>query len=112
MLNLKEEFLKHTKGKLVLCAYMVLDVDYKPFDVLLKKGYSKEDLEQFLNTIEDYDSCWGGSEISGTIWYDNGVTTPSWSEWEYDHHYNTGGWKLYNIPAVYYKLREQQSPTL
>jgi len=105
MLNLKEEFLEHTKGKLVLCAYMVVDVDYKPFDALLKRGYSKEDLEQFLNTIEDYDSCWGGTiwyELLGT--YDNGVTAPYWSEWVYNENRDTAGWVLYEIPSIINQL--------
>lgn len=73
-MNAKEEFLEHTKGKTVICAIVnetPLPFNYTPFELV-----------RFLGLIHfDYHAGYGGQELEGTIWYDDGT----WSDrGEYD----------------------------
>jgi len=85
-MNAKREFLETTTNKVVLCATIDLAPYYAPdteyVKCRLKKGYSQEDLQEFLKTLNfNYESGWGSQELFGTIWYTDG----SWSErFEYD----------------------------
>ena len=85
-MNAREEFIKHTEGRKVLCAEIYKGPDYyDPEERLcfrLKLDYTETDLQEFLRSLNfEYDNGYGGQEIYGTIWYDDG----SWSErGEYD----------------------------
>ena len=88
MTNAKQEFLEHTKDKKVRCAkitfgdpwYEEEEDDIKYF--ILPVGYDLCDLQLFLKEInKEYDSGYGGQELFGIIWYNDGT----WSErGEYD----------------------------
>lgn len=97
-MNAKEEFLRVTKDKTVICAILkqadtwCLDEDEIPWSHILKKGYSEEEYQEFLKNIDfDYDAGYGGQRVQGTIWLTNG----EWfdrgeydgSEWWEFHHY-------------------------
>jgi len=89
-MNAKKEFLEHTQGKEILCAYVEtalkvnLSVNYKPFDLV-----------RFLGLIDfDYDSGFGGQELYGIIWYKDGT----WSErGEYD---GSEWWEYKSCPEI------------
>ena len=98
MSNAKEEFLNHTEGKpRVKCAI----IDNKDWDdkskvrAELKNGYSDKDLELFLALINfRYDSGYGGQELYGTIWYEDGT----WSNrGEYD---GSEWWEYQSMPEI------------
>jgi len=90
MSNCKDDFLKETKGKDVLCAeikafegynYETLEKEYENVSRLCA-GFSERELNEFLASIDyRYDSGYGGQEVFGIIWYKDGT----WSErGEYD----------------------------
>ena len=85
-MNAREEFIKHTEGRKVLCAEIISGRYYlEPEERLyrrLKPNYSEKDYKKFLRSLNfEYDNGYGGQELYGTIWYDDG----SWSErGEYD----------------------------
>lgn len=84
MANCKDEFLKETNGKKVLCAEITFERYYYCGDRLTKEailpiGYSDAAMQDFLQTIDyQYDSGYGVQEVYGTIWYADGT----WSERE------------------------------
>ena len=84
-ISCREEFLKETQGRKVLCAEVHTEsgwgVDTGTY-YLLKRGYSQEDWGKFLDAIDfEYDAGYGGHALFGTIWYADGT----WSERaEYD----------------------------
>lgn len=79
MTNAKKEFLSAIEGSKVICAY----IDYQEFKwndegeakslkVSLKKGYSKEDFQSFIEKLDfTYDDGYGTQELFGTIWLEN-----------------------------------------
>jgi hypothetical protein len=78
MRNAKAEFLEHTEGSNILCVEIVTGRDY--YDdcdcrrVVLRSGYSEAELERFLQLLDfEYDSCYGGQELYGHIWYKDGT---------------------------------------
>ena len=84
-MNAREEFIRHIGTRKVLCAQIQHGEDYgyddqKVFN--LTTGSTEEDRTQFLNDIDfEYDSGYGGQNLFGTIWYEDGT----WSErGEYD----------------------------
>jgi hypothetical protein len=93
--NAKEEFLMHVKdsNKIVKAAEVQIGYEYDDEDIdvcRLKVGYSDEDYEKFLSSLDFvYDAGFGGQELYGTIWYVGGT----WSSrgecdgrecWEYN----------------------------
>lgn len=79
MINAKEEFLEHVNGKEVLCAYIYDTMLYPSVDnaYILKRGYTEEDLNNFLSSLDfEYDDSVGFLVFSGNIWYADGT----WSE--------------------------------
>jgi hypothetical protein len=72
--NAKAEFLQHTKdtGKVVKAVDIKIgyynEDELKP--IILKVGYSDEDYEEFLSSLDFmYSSGYGSQELYGTIWY-------------------------------------------
>jgi hypothetical protein len=83
-MNARQEFINHVGFRKVLCAQIKhgdgYDDDSKVFN--LTTGSTEEDRTQFLTDIDfNYDSGYGGQNLFGTIWYEDGT----WSErGEYD----------------------------
>jgi len=88
MINAKQEFLDHIKercvgGRTVRCAEIKIYNAGDTINAILTVGYTPEDQELFLKEIDmEYDDSYGGQNLYGTIWYNDGV---SWSQrGEYD----------------------------
>ncbi len=99
IMNAKEEFIYHTAGKIVKCATVQFDYDWCDEDdeydesviYNLPVGYTPEEYEAFLQSIDRvYDNGYGGQELFGTIWYENGT----WSDRE---EYDGSEWWEYHI---------------
>ena len=81
--NAKEEFLKVTKYCTVVCAEISIGSLYigdlnneieSPIVAKLPVGFTQEQLDKFLNTIDvNYDNGYGGQELFGMIWCENGI---------------------------------------
>lgn len=85
-MNAKEEFINHTanKGRGILCAYIIRGDEYvdNRTEYLLPVGYTKEEKSKFLYDINwYYNNGYGGQELFGTIWYNDGTWS---SRGEYD----------------------------
>ena len=95
MRNAKEEFIKQTRDKIVLCVVIYSDWDHEDTKTVLKVGYSEEDYANFLNSLNfEYDAGYGGQELFGMIWYTDGT----WSErGEYD---GSEWWDYRVVPVV------------
>ena len=88
--NAKTEFLNHIgySTSKVICAQIQrgdnydVDEEITERNFILTTGYSQEDWIDFLSKIDFfYHSGYGGQELFGTIWYENGT----WSDrGEYD----------------------------
>lgn len=95
--NAKEEFLKHTEPHSVKCATIAFGDEYydnrKEYN--LPVCWSSTDLSNFLSCIDqNYDSGYGGQELFGTIWYNDGT----WStRGEYD---GSEWWEHHECPIV------------
>ena len=102
MVNAREEFMKHIEGLPILkCAVIrYYDASYKYGrceEILLKKGFSEADLQEFLDAIDfEYCNGFGGRELFGNIWYEDGT-------WSSRGDYDGSEWWDYNscpeIPA-------------
>ena len=86
MTNAKEELEQLLKGKAkVKCASITVDYpfdykearlkdieDYVLFE--LKVNHTEEEFQSFLNSLNfDYDSGYGGQELFGTVWLEDGT---------------------------------------
>jgi hypothetical protein len=96
-MNCKDEFLKETLGKIILCATLRechYSID-KPRIFILKKNYSSNDLHSFLKTLDfEYYEDFGSQFIDGTIWYTDGT----WSDrCEYD---GSEWWEYRHVPEI------------
>ena len=98
-MNARDEFIKHVGDNKIKCAYLHKDFDWESDDYeykcLLKIGYSPEEYEDFLGSLDfSYDNGYGGQELFGTIWYKDG----SWSErGEYD---GSEWWEYKTVPGI------------
>lgn len=101
--NAKQEFILHTthvKSK-VLCAQIQKGEDWGDDEELEKRtfilttGYTNEDFIEFLSKLDFlYDSGYGGQELFGTIWFEDGT----WSErGEYD---GSEWWEYHQCPEI------------
>lgn len=96
MRNAREEFEEHVKGNSrVLC----VSIFYNSEEITLKINYSEIDYLKFLNDLDFlYDNGYGGQELYGTIWYEDGT----WSErGEYD---GSEWWEYKKCPIIPNKL--------
>lgn len=99
MANCKDDFIKETNGKNVLCAEITYGRDYwddeRKKKAILPIGYSDAEMQNFLQAINyQYDSGYGGQEVYGTIWYADGT----WSErGEYD---GSEWWEYKSCPQI------------
>jgi hypothetical protein len=102
--NAKEELSPFlTESNKVLCAtityekngnnYFTTDKGFKK--IILKKNYTSTEYEEFLNSLDfNYDCGYGGQELFGTVWFENGT----WLErGEYD---GSEWWKNCVVPEI------------
>jgi hypothetical protein len=114
-MNAKEEFLEHIEDRKVLCAYIkksseidqLMEIDEYLFNngdrpnlgSILHKGYSQEDFDEFLKSIDfEYYNGYGGQELFGTIWYEDGTWS---SRGEYD---GSEWWRHFEVPEILEEL--------
>lgn len=103
-MNAKKEFIDHTQGKKVKCAFLHTS-DYYFGDEMdssmsLKVDYSESDYADFLQKFDyDYDDGFGGQYLYGIIWYDDGTWS---SREEYD---GAEWWEYHQCPEIYEYIR-------
>ena len=99
-MNALKEFLEHTNGKKIKCAFV--ELDYDPYGdetdtkrYVLPVGYTNVQFVAFCKSLDfDYDDGYGRQEIMGYIWYQDGT----WSErYEYD---GAEWWVFKSVPAI------------
>ena len=76
MSNAKQELLGILEDKAsVKCASITnSNWDTDKNKMILKLNYSETDYEKFLKELDfEYDSGYGGQELSGTVWLDDGT---------------------------------------
>lgn len=95
MINAKEEFLTHTEGKCVKCATFNVGYIHPDVNINLPVGYDQRAYEEFLERLNfNYDNGYGGQELFGCIWYEDGT----WSErGEYD---GSEWWEHHAAPEI------------
>lgn len=110
-MNAREEFIKHIGTRKVLCAKIQNGDGYEDdiYFFNLTTGWTDEEWNGFLTDIDfEYDSGYGGQNLFGTIWYQDGT----WSErGEYDGSEWWDHCECPHIPAELDrkdKLREQK----
>lgn len=104
-MNARQEFINHTRERVIKCVVLhfydvwqyVDEEDEKTTVPLisLKVGWTNADMEVFLNAIDnEYDNGYGGQQLFGTIWYDDGT----WSDrGEYD---GSEWWDYHHCPQI------------
>ena len=96
-MNAREEFVKHVGNRTVKCAHITRGGEWydNRSEYLLSVGYSATDKEKFLSSINwNYDSGYGGQEVFGTIWYNDGTWS---SRGEYD---GSEWWEYHSVPCI------------
>ena len=97
MSNAKTEFLEQVGAATLLCAKLTSgdEGDDDRRDYVLCQGYTKTELDQFLQSIDfEYDRGYGGQNLFGYIWYSDGT----WSDRsEYD---GSERWQHQKCPPV------------
>ena len=104
--NAKEEFLDNTSRNKVKCAEIsysagcLWEEQSTVGEIILKVGYTSEELEEFLNQLDfDYDAGYGGQELFGTVWFEDG----GWMDRrEYD---GSEWWETYYCPSIPEELK-------
>lgn len=88
-INARQEFIHHTERITLICANLQVEVyseeDNQFKSYILKAGYSPEEYEQFLNSLDfTYDSGYGSQELFGLILFDDSHS--------YRHEYDGAEW--------------------
>jgi hypothetical protein len=102
MANAKQEFIKVTEGTKVIAAqiqfgyyYYETEEEEKATTSILQKGHTQEEYEAFLDSIDvGYDDGYGGQELFGTIWCEDGIW---FTRGEYD---GSEWWDKHQYPAI------------
>ena len=95
MLNAKSEFLDHVGAKSVKCVLIKYGYFGVPEVFKLKLEHTPKQYEDFLNQIDFfYDNGYGGQEIEGIIWYEDGTYS---ERGEYD---GSEWWKYNKSPEI------------
>lgn len=108
-MNAKQEFIEHTanRGLGIKCARINKGEawDNKETEYLLPCNYTAADMEAFLKSIDwNYDSGYGGQELFGIIWYNDGT----WSDrGEYD---GSEWWEHNSCPVISDTLLNKTQP--
>ena len=70
--------------------------------IFLKQNYSNQDFMNFLENLNfDYDAGFGGQELYGTIWLDDGTW---YTRGEYD---GSEWWQYHCCPTIPQQLKEK-----
>ena len=96
MTNAKEEFIDTVGGHKIKCASILrYGQDYK-----LKTNHSQDAYSTFIDSLDFvYDSGYGGQELYGTIWCEDGT----WFErGEYD---GSEWWDYHKLPDIPQELK-------
>lgn len=109
MRNAKEELISILGDKLneIKCARLTRDYTFDDSDdvsyIELKQGYTPINLDLFLSELDfNYDNGYGGQELFGTVWLNNGV----WLErGEYD---GSEWWEIKEYPIIPAELISDQ----
>ena len=103
-MNAKDEFIVFTRAYKVICALLYTE-EYthdgiESTEYILKEGYTPEDLEVFLKSINfNYNSGYGMQHLFGTIWCQDGI----WMErGEYD---GSEWWDVHQYPTINTKCK-------
>jgi hypothetical protein len=102
--NAKTEFLETVSTKKVLCA----EITYYPnslwgeeeqpmehFIATLPVNHTEDEYEEFIDSLDfDYDSGYGGQELFGTIWMQDGTW---FTRGEYD---GSEWWQHHSCPEI------------
>lgn len=98
-INAKYEFLdligRYTTIDNLLCCYIRLRSENKDINVELTTGFTKNEFDDFLSSIDViYDSGFGSQKLYGNIWFKN----DTWAERvEYD---GCEWWKYHKYPEI------------
>jgi hypothetical protein len=98
-MNAKNELLKEIKNKAkIKCALIKNEYGYEENEVkiiVLKINYSEKEYEKFFEELDfNYDSGYGGQELFGTVWMEDGT----WIErGEYD---GSEWWNYKSLPTI------------
>jgi len=94
-MNAKKELLR-LDGQ-IKCATIMVDTwtDKKEAIIILKVDYNEVDYIEFLSELNfEYDNGYGGQELLGTIWFEDGA----WAErGEYD---GSEWWEIKSLPDI------------
>jgi hypothetical protein len=105
-MNARQEFVFHTAGKKIKCAILTFDdgSGYWNEDdghtsnaatYGLPVGYTQEEHDVFTQSIDrEYDAGYGGQQLFGTIWYQDGTWS---SRGEYD---GSEWWDWHKCPVI------------
>lgn len=97
--NAREEFLdlirRYTTIDNIYCCWIRLRAKNTDISVHLTTGFTKQELEEFLTSIDVmYDSGYGGQRLFGNIWFKNNT----WAErGEYD---GSEWWEYHEYPTI------------
>lgn len=86
------------------CSLWEMDDEEAPLSksIFLKQNYSNQDLMNFLENLDfNYDAGYGGQELYGTIWLDDGTW---YTRGEYD---GSEWWQYHCCPTIPQQLKEQ-----
>lgn len=94
MKNAKKEFIEHIANSRVKCAEISHGRDYGPDPkqrFILAVGFDEEQFKRFVSSLDfDYYNGFGGQELFGTIWYEDGT-------WSSRGEYDGSEWWEYNV---------------
>lgn len=94
-MNAKTEFLSTVNGYIVIGAIITIQTYNWNVDVKLNPGYTEEEYEIFLKSIDqEYDDGYGSQELFGTIFCENNIW---FDRYEYDGSEN---WIEYQYPDL------------
>ena len=95
IINAKEEFVRHTGTMSIKCAYIQFIENPDDSCFALTTGYTEDEYKQFLSDIDKtYNNGYGGQELDGMIWYEDGTWT---SRGEYD---GSEWWNYHEVPDI------------
>ena len=105
-MNAKNEMIRllwrnsNIKCAKVYTGHYYLDDNDEGYEANLKVGHTTEDLQEFLNNLDfEYNSGYGGQELFGTVWFNDGT-------WADRGEYDGSEWWNYNwCPVIPEELK-------
>ena len=96
-MNAKSELIEHVSDRAVLCAKITHGHDYDDDQEnhVLRVGHTQPELDAFLQSLDfEYDSGFGGQELYGNVWYQDGT----WSD--RGEHDGSEWWQYQAVPKI------------